>query len=178
MLIAAFYSAIGQLDAVWVAVVAAAGGILGDNLGYAIGRKAGTGFLLRHGRALLLSPSRLERARDFYRHHGGKTVFLGRFVPVVRSVGCLLAGVGRMRYGRFVVYDGAGAIVWAIGHTLLGYWAGRSYTEVERYLGPTGLLVLAFLLLLIGASVLLGRRRRRQQAAGSAVPPEPGDVAR
>jgi membrane protein DedA with SNARE-associated domain len=162
VLVGGFYSAIGRLDPVWVGAAASVDALLGDNLGYAIGRRFGRGFLERHGRLMRLTPERLARADSFYAEHGGKTVFLGRFVPIVRSVGCLLAGVGHMRYPRFALFDAAGALVWAVGHTILGYVAGASYERLDRYLGPTGLLVLVVLVLLIAASVWLRRRRRHR----------------
>lgn len=163
VIVASFYAAIGQLDPVVVAAVATVGALVGDNIGYVIGRTAGRGFLERHGRLLLLTPERVARADAFYRRHGGKTVFLGRFVPVVRSMVCLLAGVGHMRYSRFFAFDAAGAVLWAVGHTLLGYVAGRSYEELERWLGPAGLLAFVVLAALIAASVWLGRRRARTE---------------
>ncbi len=159
LLAAAFYAARGELDPFAVALVASVGALVGDYLGYLIGRMAGRGFLERRGRWVLLSPERLAKADAFYRGHGGKTVFLGRFIPVLRSVVCLLAGVGRMRYMRFFAFDAAGAVLWAVGHTILGFVAGRSYEELDRRLGQAGLLVLVLLLALIALSVW--RRRRR-----------------
>lgn len=166
VLIAAFYAAIGQLDPVVIAVVASAGAVIGDNVGYLIGRRLGRGFLERHGRLLRLTPERLAKADAYYAHHGGKTVFLGRFIPVLRSVVCVLAGVGHMRYLRFFAFDAAGAIGWAVGHTLLGYVAGRSYEELEKFLGPAGLLALVILISLLAVSVWFRRRRRAADVAG------------
>jgi membrane protein DedA with SNARE-associated domain len=177
LLIAAFYAAIGHLDPVWVAIVASVGAIVGDNLGYVIGRSLGRGFVERHGNKLLLTPERVAKADAYYAHHGGKTVFLGRFVPVLRSVVCVLAGVGHMRYPRFLVFDAAGAILWAVGHTALGYVAGRSYEELERFLGPAGLLAFVVLAILVGGSIWFrSRRNRRREAAVQPVmsPDEPG----
>ena len=134
--------------------------MLGDNLGYWIGRRYGRGFLERHGRKLFVTPERLEAAEGYYRRHGGKTVFLGRFIPVVRSVGFIVAGVARMEWRRFIVYDIAGATLWGIGHSVLGYALGASYQRWERYLTPIGIVVLALLLLLIGGSKILAARRQ------------------
>ncbi|MCA1726363.1 MAG: DedA family protein [Actinobacteria bacterium] len=164
VLVAGFYAAVGHLDPVAVAAIASAGAIVGDNLGYGLGRRLGRGFLERHGRALLLTPERVAKADAFYDHHGGKTVFLGRFVPLIRSVVCFLAGVGHMRYPRFLVFDSAGAILWAVGHTALGYVAGRSYEELERFLGPAGLLLFVVLVALIAASIWFRRRRNARLA--------------
>ncbi len=125
-----------------------------------IGRRYGRGFLERHGRKLFVTPERLVLAERYYEEHGGKTVFLGRFIPVVRSVGFIVAGVAQMRWRRFIVHDVAGAAIWGVGHTLLGYFIGASYERWEKYLTPIGLGLLAILVLLIGGSKLLAARRK------------------
>jgi membrane protein DedA with SNARE-associated domain len=160
VIIGGFYARIGELWLPGVAFVAIVGAVLGDNLGYWIGRRYGRGFLERHGRKLLVTPERLEAAEGYYRRHGGKTVFLGRFIPVVRSVGFIVAGVARMEWRRFLVYDVAGATVWGIGHSLLGYGLGASYQRWERSLTPIGIIVLVILLLLVGGSKILAARRQ------------------
>jgi undecaprenyl-diphosphatase len=160
VIIGGFYARIGDLWLPVVATVAIVGAVLGDNLGYWIGRRHGRGFLERHGRKLLVTPERLEAAEGYYRRHGGKTVFLGRFIPVVRSVGFIVAGVAHMEWRRFIAYDVAGAVIWGIGHSVLGYALGASYQRWERYLTPGGIVLLAILLLLIGGSKLLATRRR------------------
>ncbi len=160
VIIGGFYARIGDLWLPGVAVVAIVGAVLGDNLGYWIGRRYGRGFLERHGRKLFVTPERLEAAEGYYRRHGGKTVFLGRFIPVVRSVGFIVAGVAHMEWRRFIVYDVAGAVLWGIGHSVLGYALGASYQRWERYLTPGGLVLLAVLLLLIGGSKFLAARRQ------------------
>jgi membrane protein DedA with SNARE-associated domain len=87
-------------------------------------------------------------------------VFLGRFIPVVRSVGFILAGVAHMQWRRFIVYDVAGAAIWGVGHTLLGYFLGASYERWEKYLTPIGIGLLVVLLLLIGGSKIAAARRK------------------
>jgi membrane protein DedA with SNARE-associated domain len=133
--------------------------VAGDNVGYLIGRRYGRGFLERHGRKLFVTPERLVVAERYYGEHGGKTVFLGRFIPVVRSVGFILAGVAHMEWRRFILYDVAGAAIWGIGHTLLGYFIGASYERWQKYLTPIGIGLLVVLFLLIGGSKLLAARR-------------------
>ncbi|MFB3738243.1 MAG: DedA family protein, partial [Candidatus Velamenicoccus archaeovorus] len=160
VIVGGFYARIGDLGLAVVALAACLGAVLGDNVGYLLGRRYGRGLLERHGRKLLITPERLARADRYYRSHGGKTVFLGRFIPVVRSVGFILAGVAGMDWRRFVVYDLVGAVLWGVGHSLLGYAIGASYERWKGYLTPGGLAILAVLLLLIGASKLLATRRR------------------
>jgi membrane protein DedA with SNARE-associated domain len=143
-----------------VSVVAVVGAILGDNVGYWIGRRYGRGFLERHGSKLFVTPERLAAAERYYLAHGGKTVFLGRFVPVVRSVGFIVAGVSHMDWKRFLGYDVAGALIWGVGHSVIGYVLGASYERWERYATPFGLALAAVLLFAIGASKFLAARRR------------------
>ena len=146
--------------------------VIGDNIGYLIGRHYGRGFLERHGRKLFITPERLVLSERYYEQHGGKTVFLGRFIPVVRSVGFILAGVAHMEWRRFILYDVAGATIWGIGHTLLGYFLGASYQRWEKYLTPIGLGILVVLLLAIGGSKLLAARRKMKEELEE-IEPEP-----
>jgi undecaprenyl-diphosphatase len=159
VILGGFYARVGDLSLPWVAFAACVGAVLGDNAGYLIGRRYGRGFLERHGRKLFITPRRLEQADRYYEAHGGKTVFLGRFIPVVRSVGFILAGVAKMEWRRFLPYDVAGAVIWGVGHTFLGYVLGASYERWKGYLTGIGLVILVVLLLLIGATKLLATRR-------------------
>jgi membrane protein DedA with SNARE-associated domain len=163
VIIGGVYAGLGDLWLPLVAAVAVIGAVLGDNVGYWIGRRYGRGFLERHGRKLFVTPERLEATERYYGRHGGKTVFLGRFIPVVRSVGFIVAGVSHMPWKRFFMYDLAGATIWGIGHTLIGYALGESYERWERYATPVGLALLAVLLLLIGGSKLLAARRKGKE---------------
>lgn len=163
VILGGFYARVGRppLWLPFVALVAILGAVLGDNVGFWIGHRYGRGFVERHGRKLLVTPERLERAEAYYGSHGGKTVFFGRFIPFVRSVGFIVAGIAGMPWRRFVVYDVAGATLWGIGHSVLGYLVGASYQRWEPYLRRGGLAVLAILLLLIGGSKFVSRRRKQ-----------------
>jgi membrane protein DedA with SNARE-associated domain len=157
VIIGGFYARLGELSLAWVAVAACVGAVLGDNVGYLIGRRFGRGFLVRHGHRLFITPERLQRADEYYRTHGGKTVFLGRFAPFVRSLGFFLAGVAHMRWRRFLLYDAAGAVVWGIGNAVLGYLIGATYERWQGYVTPVGFGILLLLILFI----LWKRRRER-----------------
>jgi membrane protein DedA with SNARE-associated domain len=163
VIVGGFYARIGELWLPAVSLVAVSGAIIGDNIGYWIGRRYGRGFLERHGRKLFVTPERLLAAERYYAGHGGKTVFLGRFVPVVRSVGFIVAGVAHMPWRRFLVYDVAGAVIWGVGHTMLGYALGASYQRWERYATPFGLGLLLVLLFLVAASKFRARRRNNKE---------------
>jgi membrane protein DedA with SNARE-associated domain len=166
VIVGGFYARLGNLWLPVVAIVAVLGAVIGDNVGYWVGRRYGRGFLERHGRKLFVTPERLELTERYYVEHGGKTVFLGRFIPVVRSVGMLVAGVSRMPWRRFFAYDVVGASIWGIGHTLIGYALGASYQRLERYATPVGLGLLVILLFLVGGSKIVAARRRVSEELG------------
>lgn len=149
----------GLFDVKDVILVAALGAIIGDSIGYELGRHFGRPWLLSHGRWIGLTPRRVRRVDAFFARHGGKAVLLGRFVAVVRSVAPFIAGSSRMPYGPFLLYNAAGAIVWAPSAVLIGYALGESWHLAERWLGRAGAIGVGVVLL-----VLLGlgwwRRRR------------------
>ena len=160
VIIGGFYAGNGDLWLPLLMAIVCASAIAGDNIGYLIGRRYGRGFLERHGHKLFVTPERLEMAERYFEEHGGKTVFLGRFIPVARSVGFIVAGVAHMRWRRFIVYDVAGAVIWGVGHTTIGYLLGDNYEAIERYLTPAGIALGVVLLLLIGGSKFLAARRK------------------
>jgi membrane-associated protein len=163
VIIGGVYAALGDLWLPMVSAVAVVGAVIGDNVGYWIGHRFGRGFLERHGPKLFVTPERLATAERYYLTHGGKTVFLGRFVPVVRSVGFIIAGVSHMPWRRFAAFDLAGALIWGIGHSVLGYALGEGYKRYERYATPAGLGLLLVLVFLIVGSKLLARRRQQME---------------
>jgi len=117
--------------------------ILGDNFGYAFGKKVGPAIFKRED-SRLFHKDHLERAKIFYEKHGAKTLVLARFLPVVRTFAPILAGVGQMHYRTFFVYNIIGAILWALGMTWLGYFLGAIVPGVDKYLIP---IILAIIVL-------------------------------
>ena len=109
-----------NLEIAGVIAAAAAGAIVGDNIGYAIGRKGGYRLLLRFGHRVRVKESHLKVARYVFDRHGEKVVFFGRFVAVLRTYAAFLAGVGQMEWRRFLAWNAAGGIVWALIFGLLG----------------------------------------------------------
>ncbi len=115
--------------------------ILGDNFGYAFGRKVGPAIFTKE-RSLLFHKEYLEKAQMFYERHGGRTIVLARFLPVIRTFAPILAGVGKMYYPTFLFYNVLGGAFWAIGVTVLGHYLGSVIPNVDRYLIPIVLVII------------------------------------
>src|SRR6266581_9368032 len=171
LLLASFYAAVShQLQIPLVIACAAFGAIIGDNIGYLIGRTGGRAFIVRYGKYVFIKPEHLALAEAYFAKHGNKTVFFGRFIAVLRAWAAFLAGVNHMHWRTFLIYNAAGGIVWATIFGTLGYVAGRffhdNFAQVERlaatlgWLG-SGLIVVAVLTVLI---VFRVRRHKRVQA--------------
>jgi membrane protein DedA with SNARE-associated domain len=146
----------------WVIVVAAAGAIVGENIGYWLGRLGGRKLLERYAFTRRYAERALPPAERFFKRHGGKTVFFGRFVAFLRITSAWLAGISRMRWWQFFAWNAAGGIVWATGTGLLAYWAGKAAADaVQRY----GLYAVVVLVVL-GVIALIGLRvwRKRMEA--------------
>lgn len=130
LLLASFYAGVDQqLQIPIVIACAALGAIMGDNIGYLVGRTGGRAIVQRFGRYVFLKPEHLDRAEKFFARHGNKTVFFGRFISVLRAWSAFLAGVNHMHWRSFLFYNAAGGIAWAIIYGLLGFYAGRYFKD-------------------------------------------------
>lgn len=132
------FAAQGKLPLVWSIAVIALAAILGDNTSYHIGHKLGPR-LFRKKDGLIFRHEYVERAEKFYEKYGNKAALLAHWVPIVRTFAPLLAGVGKMHYRTFALYDAVGDVAWAIIVTLLGYFVGSRIPNIDHYI----LLVLA-----------------------------------
>ncbi len=132
---------------------------MGDNAGYWAGRTGGRRLALRYGRYIRLDQEKLDTAEVFFRRHGDKTVFLGRFVAVLRAWAAFLAGVNHMPWPRFLVFNAAGGITWAVVYGVLAFKLGQSF---EKLRGPIGIGVLVAALL-VGLALFVYYRRRIMQ---------------
>ena len=137
-----------------VVAVAATAAIIGDNLGFWVGRRWGLRFLLRYGRYVRLDERKLKLGQFLFLRHGGKIVFFGRFVALLRTFAALLAGANNYDARRFFFYNATGGIVWAITMGFLGFMFGQ---QVENILGPVGLGALAVVVALSAAAWLFFR---------------------
>jgi membrane protein DedA with SNARE-associated domain len=123
------------------------GAVVGNQIGYWVGRFGGRAFVLRWGRYALITPERLGQAEAFFARHGGRSVFLSRFVVGLRVFGALVAGTSRMPWVRFALYSLLGATVWAAAAVSLGYFLWASISLVEHWAGRVSLLLAAALAL-------------------------------
>jgi membrane protein DedA with SNARE-associated domain len=149
VLAAMFAGATGLLDVKLVIFFAAAGAILGDNVGFWAGRRYGLPLLLKHGGKLGLTDDRIKLGQYLFANHGAKIVFFGRFIALLRIFAAFLAGVNRYRWGQFLFYNATGGIVWAVVFGLGGFAFGEAFEHVA---GPLGKIVLG----LAAAGVLTG----------------------
>ena len=137
LIAAAIYAATtGNLAIAGVVGAAAAGAIIGDNLGYLVGRRAGPPLLLRYGPRMGLTVARQRLGQFLFLRHGGKVVFMGRFVAFLRMFAAVLAGANRMPWGRFLAWNALGGIVWT---SLYGFGAYTLGNQVHRFVGPLGI---------------------------------------
>src|SRR5215813_7873090 len=132
---AALYTSQHEHHIAGVVAAAAMGAIVGDNIGYWIGREFGYRLLLRYGSAIGLSTSKIKLGQYLFLRHGGKVVFFGRFVAVLRVIAALLAGVNRMEWHRFLFANAAGAILWAGAVGFAAYAFGRAILDVGKPIG-------------------------------------------
>jgi undecaprenyl-diphosphatase len=146
----------GVLDLPETLVIAVSGALVGDNVGYCVGRRLGRPWLERHGRLIGMHGGMLRRVDTLFARHGGKAVLIGRFVGFLRAMAPFAAGASRMPYARFALYNGVGATAWGIAFVLLGYFLGESWTMAERWIGRAGLVVGA--LVIVAVVVWLKRR--------------------
>jgi membrane protein DedA with SNARE-associated domain len=136
-----------RLNIAIVVAVAAVAAILGDNVGFLLGRWGGAGLLERYGRYVRFDARRMLVGRYVFLRHGGKVVFFGRFVSVLRTYAAFLAGANRMRWGRFLFFNAAGGIIWAttfgLGYYYLASVLTRFRTPVDIALGVVAALAIA-----------------------------------
>ncbi|GAC1343681.1 MAG: hypothetical protein NVSMB29_16610 [Candidatus Dormibacteria bacterium] len=158
-----------RLSIYWIVLAAAAGAIVGDNIGFGLGHWGGYRLLLRYGRYIRLEEGRVKLARYLFLRHGGKVVFFGRFVSVLRTYAAFLAGTARMPWPRFLAFNAAGGVIWAtaygVGAYLLGSQINRLSRPVDVALGVVAVVVI------VGLVVVLRRNEARlTQEAERALP--------
>jgi membrane protein DedA with SNARE-associated domain len=168
----AVYAGAGRLNIFVVWLVAFVAAVVGDNIGYVVGRAGGRPLALRYGRYVFLTPARLDKAEDFFTRHGGWIVIIARFVEGLRQANGIIAGISGMHWRKFLIFNALGAALWAGLWAALGDLAGQHigtiYTEITRYslyaLIAAGIVVAA----LVARHVIRHRRARRPAPAAPA----------
>lgn len=151
-----------RLSIALIFAVASAGAILGDNVGFLVGVKGGYRLLRRYGPKLHIDAARIKVGRLVFDRHGGKVVFFGRFVSILRTYAAFLAGTMRMRWPRFGFFNSTGGIIWAAVYSFGSYYAGKTF---ERLSGTITLAAGALAAVAIVVVVLVVRRSMRNLAA-------------
>jgi membrane protein DedA with SNARE-associated domain len=174
LITAGIYAGSTHRLSIWLVIAAAAtGAILGDSFGYFVGREGGYRLLRRHGHHLRLDERKLKLGQYLFMKHGGKVVFFGRFVSVLRTWAAFLAGMDRMEYRRFLAFNAAGGILWAslygIGSSVLG-------SNIQKFAGPVGIgTSVAAGVVIVTCLIFLWRNARRLEDEAVRALPGPLD---
>ena len=159
LLIAGYFASTGEFHLALVMLIAASGAVIGDNIGFAIGHHYGRNVLLRIGRFFFLTPKRFARMEKYFEDHGNKTILVARFITGLRVFAALLAGASKMPWRIFVVYNVAGAILWSVVITTLGYLFGSSLPLLVKWVGRSGTILL-IAAIVIGVVIWRVRKHR------------------
>jgi membrane protein DedA with SNARE-associated domain len=166
LIAAAVYAGAGRLNVVAVGVIGFAAAVIGDNIGFAIGHFGGRALVLRWGRYVRLTEQRLNKAEQFFDHHGGWIITVARFIEVLRQVNGIIAGITGMHWLRFLAYNALGAALWVGTWVSLGYLAGDHISTIYHYISRYSLYALIALAVLAAAYIawrLLRRGRHRAE---------------
>jgi membrane protein DedA with SNARE-associated domain/membrane-associated phospholipid phosphatase len=176
MLIGGAVAGQGAIDIYLVIAIAWFSAWAGDTTSFFVGRRLGREFVLEHGPRFGIGHERFEKVEDYFSRHGGKTIFIGRFISLVRAFAPFIAGSSGMRYRAFVPYSILGTGLWASAHILVGYFFSRSIESAAKYAGR-GAFVLATTIVVVAAVVFLVRRFRVEANRRAAVAWMEGHVA-
>jgi undecaprenyl-diphosphatase len=160
VVIAGLLASRGVLELDYVIYIATLGAIAGDTVGYFIGRSFGEKFLTKYGKYFFIKKEHLDEAKEFFNKHGGKTVFLGRFMAWLRAFSPVIAGISKMLYPKFLFFNVVGGIAWATTFSLVGYFVGNSWDIIKTYLGRMGVFAFIGAITAIYIYFLFTKRRR------------------
>jgi len=162
LLIAGYFASTGKFHLGLVMLIAATGAVIGDNIGFAIGHHYGRNVLLRVGRFFFLTPKRFAHMENYFERHGNKTILVARFITGLRVFAALLAGASRMPWRVFIVFNVAGAVLWSVVITTLGYLFGQSLPLLVKWVGRSGTILLISAIV-IGIVVWRVRKYRKSK---------------
>jgi membrane protein DedA with SNARE-associated domain len=163
LIAAAIYASNGHLSITGVIAVAAAGAIIGDNIGYWLGREGGRRLLYRYAILARFTERVMPPAERFFKRHGGKAVFFARFFGGVRVTGAWMAGITRMTWWRFLFWNAAGGIVWAVGVGIIAFYGGHAAADVIEEYGLYGGIAVV-VIVAVGLVALHVLRKRVEEA--------------
>lgn len=157
---AGFFASQDKLPIIGLLAVIITAAIIGDQVGYQIGKKAGPR-IFRKKDGILFRQEHLIKAEKFYEKHGGKTIILARFMPIGRTFAPIIAGVAKMPKARFTFFNVIGGAGWGLSVTLLGYWLGSHIPNIDKYLLP---IILLAVLLSFGPAIyhIFGNKKTRR----------------
>jgi len=158
----------GAIDIYLLIAIAWFSAWLGDTTSFFLGRRLGREFVIKHGPRFGISHERFEKVEDYFSRHGGKTIFIGRFISLVRAFAPFIAGSSGMRYRAFVPYSVLGTGLWASAHILIGYFFSRSIETAAKYAGK-GAFLFATLIVVVAGTVFLYRHFRVRENRVAAV---------
>ncbi|MGH3244666.1 MAG: DedA family protein [Trebonia sp.] len=160
----AVFAGSGRLNVVAVGVVGFCAAVVGDNIGYAIGRFGGRALVDRWGKYVFLTPERLDKAEAFFERHGSKIITIARFVEGLRQANGLIAGITGMHWLRFLIFNALGAALWVGAWVSIGYFAGQHITTLYNAITTYSLYVAIAVVVAIAAWIALRLRRHRRAA--------------
>ncbi|HWG33124.1 MAG TPA: VTT domain-containing protein [Gemmatimonadaceae bacterium] len=146
----------GYIDVWLLGLILSVAAVAGDTVGYAIGKATGHHLFTRED-SLLFNRKHLIKAHEFYERHGGKTILIARFMPIIRTFAPVVAGMGEMQYSRFLAYNVVGGVAWVWSMLLLGYSLGRTFPGVAKHIELI-ILIIVFLSIL---PAIIARYRAR-----------------
>jgi membrane protein DedA with SNARE-associated domain len=163
----AVFAGSGQLNVVWVGVVGFIAAVVGDNIGYAIGRFGGRLLVERWGKYVFLTPERLDKAEAFFNRHGGKIITIARFIEGLRQANGLIAGITEMHWLRFIAFNALGAALWVGTWVSIGYFAGQHITGIYNAITTYSLYAAIVLVVAIVAFIVHRVRKHRRTVAAA-----------
>ena len=158
LITAGLLAAAGHLNIWWMNLLLMAAAIAGDSTGYAIGARLGPRIFTRE-KSLLFNPKHVQRTQRFYEKYGPKTIVIARFVPIIRTFAPVLAGVGAMRYRRFLTYNVAGGIGWVASMTWAGYLLGHTVPDISKHMHLLVIVIIALSCVPIAVEIYRERRK-------------------
>jgi membrane protein DedA with SNARE-associated domain len=164
----AVYAGSGRLNIVAVGVVGFVAAVLGDNIGYAIGRFGGHAVVLRWGKYVGMTAERLDKAQDFFNRHGGKIITIARFIEGLRQANGIIAGIIQMRWLRFLAFNALGAALWVGTWVTVGYFAGQHIATIYHYITQYSWYLLIILAVAFVGYVVFRLRKREKAERGKA----------